>query len=175
MSGEDRSAHQAHNCHRGFDHSSASCSAIAMRYLLRDWFQIRSKMNCIAAPCFVTNKVGSRLFPDVFVDQGKWFRSGLPLRGNALPAPRGKHGGKKGCEHQRGNDESDAVRVVPSRLYARSRRKGKIGKNKTISMASGGRSVRQSRVLGVHSGNRQSYKPLYSLPFRIGCRYRQPC
>ena len=76
VSGEDRSAHQAHNCHGGIDHCPASFArAIATRNLLRDWFQMRSKMNCIAAvPVLVTTEYSDLLFHDDFVGRGDWFR-----------------------------------------------------------------------------------------------------
>ena len=45
------------------------------RKLLRDWFQIISKMNCmLAVPVLLETKIGDLLFPDVFVASGKWFR-----------------------------------------------------------------------------------------------------
>lgn len=45
------------------------------RKLLRDWFQIISKMNCmLAVPVLLVTRIGGLLFPDVFVAFGKWFR-----------------------------------------------------------------------------------------------------
>ena len=80
VSGEDRSAHQAHNCHGGVDHCPASCSAIATRYLLRDWFQIRSKMNCIAAvPVLVTTEYSAFCFTMTsWVEENGFVPAGAP-------------------------------------------------------------------------------------------------
>ena len=45
------------------------------RKLLRDWFQIISKMNCmLVVPVLLETRIGDLLFPDVFVASGKWFR-----------------------------------------------------------------------------------------------------
>lgn len=45
MGGEDAHAEEGED----LDHSRASCSPIVARKLLRDWFQRRSKMNCMSA------------------------------------------------------------------------------------------------------------------------------
>jgi len=58
VSGEDRHANQGEYGCGGLDHRAASCGPIAARYLLHDWFQIRSKMNCIlAVPVLLLTKI----------------------------------------------------------------------------------------------------------------------
>jgi hypothetical protein len=45
MGGKNADAEQGED----LDHCGASCSPIVARKLLRDWFQMKSKMNCMSA------------------------------------------------------------------------------------------------------------------------------
>jgi hypothetical protein len=49
MGGEDGHANQGEDRCEELDHCSVSCSPIVARNLFRDWFQMRSKMNCMSA------------------------------------------------------------------------------------------------------------------------------
>ncbi len=52
VSGEDRHAEQRENSRGSLDHCRTSSWLSATRYLLREWFQIRSMMNCMFAVPF---------------------------------------------------------------------------------------------------------------------------
>jgi hypothetical protein len=46
------------------------------RYLLREWSQISSRMNCmVAVPRLSETRIGAVLFQDRFAGLRKWFRS----------------------------------------------------------------------------------------------------
>jgi hypothetical protein len=49
MGGEDGHADKGEDSCRQLDHCPTSCSPIVARNLVRDWFQIRSNMNCMSA------------------------------------------------------------------------------------------------------------------------------
>ena len=62
---------------------------MAARYLLRDWFQIRSKMNCmLTGPVLLETRIPGVLFLDFFVGSGKRFRLDARLM-TVYPDPGG--------------------------------------------------------------------------------------